>query len=155
MTDIDNATVPSHHPCYDCRRHLENIIMRVCGEPIRVLTTPPPPHPTPTPHPTNISKAMYADLFYMHVIHMHTFFSRTPTCSTRHAYAYLFQPYTDLFYMLYICIPFLANSRGQRRRSRCVWEVQLPPGLHRPATRADVCVCVHPHPDTTARSDIT
>ena len=47
----------------------------------------------------------------LHAMHMHTFFSRTPTCSTCHTYAYLFQAYTDLFYMLYICIPFSAGSR--------------------------------------------
>ena len=68
---------------------------------------------------------LYTDLLYMlcicipfsavrrpvlHVIHMHTFFRRTPTCSTCYTYAYPFQPEADLFYMSYrVCISFFSQ----------------------------------------------
>ena len=191
--------------------------MRLCREQIRVLTTLPPPPPTipptplspPPPHPTHSRKTMlqscldvcymkykcilflpYADLFYMHVIHMHTFFSRTqtrshvkhmyiffsssPSCSTRHTYAYRFQPYIDLFCMLYICLNFFSHTPTCSTRHTYAYLFQpvaeVKEGVAGVCERCFRCsypqvftvqqhvqmsVCVHPHPDNTARSDIT
>ena len=99
-------------------------------------------------------------------------FSRTPTCSTRHTYAYLFQPYADLFYTSYICIHF---SRTLTCTARHTYAYLFQPVAEVKEGVAGLCercvrcsypqvftvqqhvqmsVCVHPHPDTTARSDI-
>ena len=89
--------------------------IRVLTTPPPLSPPDPPPHHTHihththTLHPTNISKTVlqscldmcymtyicipfqpYADLFYMHVMHMHTFFSRKQTCSACQTYAYCF-----------------------------------------------------------------
>ena len=125
----------------------------------------------------------------LHVIHMHTFFSRTATCITRHAYAYLFQPYTDLFYTSYICIPFSTIHRPvlhvihmhtffnhtltYSTRHTHAYLFQPPaevkegvagvcercvrcsyPQVFTVQQHVQMSVCVHLHPDTTARSDI-
>ena len=147
----------------------------------------------------------------MHVVHMHTFFSRAPTCSTcmlcicipfsavyrpvLHAcytYAYLFsRTPTCSTCMLYICIPFSAVHRPVlhacctyaylfSRTATCSTrhtyaylfqpEAEVKEGVAGVCERCARCsypqvftvqqhvqmsVCVHPHPDTTARSDLT
>ena len=147
---------------------LRIVCMRLCREPIRVLTTlppptPPPPHPhthTHTLHPTHSSKTMLQsclDLFYMsyicipfsavhrpvlHVIqYAYLFFSHTPTCATRHTYAYLFQPEAEV----------KDGVAGVCERCvRCSY-----PQVFTVQQHVQMSVCVHPHPDTTARFDLT
>ena len=179
---------------------LRIVCMRLCGEPIRVLTTLPPPPPTHThtdthththspPHTrqccrvvsTCATRHTYTYFFsgtlscstcvlcicipffspavhrpVLHVIHMHTFFShmstcstcctyaylysRTPTCSTRHTHAYLFQPPAEV----------KEGVAGLCERCvRCSY-----PQVFTVQQHVQMSVCVHPHPDTTARSDI-
>ena len=140
------------------------VCMRLCGEQIRVLTTPPPPPPhththTHTLHPTHISKTMLQsclDLCYMTYICIFSvvrrpvlhagctyayLLSRTVTCSTRHTYAYLFQPEAEV----------KEGVAGVCKRCvRCSY-----PQVFTVQQHVQMSVCVHPHPDTTARSDIT
>ena len=76
----------------------------------------------------------------LHVIHMHTFFSRTVTCSTRHTYTYLFQPEAEVKEgVAWVCERCVRYSYPQ------VFTVQQ---------HVQMSVCVHHHPDTTARFDI-
>ena len=72
---------------------------------------------------------------------MHTFFSHTLTCSTRHTYAYLFQPEAEVEEgVAGVCETFAKTTLTQ------VFTVQQ---------HVQMSACVHHHPDTTARSDIT
>ena len=76
----------------------------------------------------------------LHVIHMYIFFSSSPRCSTRHTYAYLFQPEAEVKEgVAAVCERCVRYSYPQ------VFTVQQ---------HVQMSVCVHPHPDTTARSDI-
>ena len=76
----------------------------------------------------------------LHVIHMHTFFSRTVIYSTLHTYAYLFQPEAEVKEgVAGVCERCVRYSYPQ------VFTVQQ---------HVQMSVCVHPHPDNTARSDI-
>ena len=141
------------------------VCMRLCGEQIRVLTTLPPPPPTHThthshkhspPHRHQQDNAAELSRPVLHDIHMHTFsvvrrpvlhacyayaylFSRTVTCSTRHTYAYLFQPEAEVKEgVAGVCERCVRYSYPQ------VFTVQQ---------QVQMSVCVHRHPDTTARSD--
>ena len=127
---------------------LRIVCMRLCGEPIRVLTTlplPPPPPPPATTHspPHTHQQDNSAELSrpVLHDIHMHTFsvvrrpvlhacytyaylFSRTVTCSACHTYAYLFQPEAEVKEgVAGVC-------------ERCV-RCSYPQVFTRPATRAE------------------
>ena len=140
---------------------LRIVCMRLCREQIRVLTTlpPPPPH-THThspPHTQQQDNAAELSRPVLHHIHMHTFsavhrpvlhacytyaylFSRTVTCSTRHTYAYLFQPPADV----------KEGVAGVCERCvRCSY-----PQVFTVQQHVQMSVCVHPHPDTTAHTDI-
>ena len=76
----------------------------------------------------------------LHVIHMHTFFNHTLTYSTRHTHAYLFQPPAEV----------KDGVAGVCERCvRCSY-----PQVFTVQQHVQMSVCVHPHPDTTARSDI-
>ena len=149
--------------------------MRLCREQIRVLTTlpPPPTHththtqfpPPPPPHTHTLSTQHTAARQCCRVV---------STCSTCHTYAYRFQPYTDLFYMLYICIPFFSHTPTCATRHTYAYlfqpEAEVKDGVAGVCERCARCsypqvftvqqhvqmsVCVHPHPDTTARFDLT
>ena len=184
MTDTHNATVPPHRPCYDCRRHLENSMREIMrGTSYGANnTTPPPPHThTHThshtrspPHTHQQDNAAELSRPVLHDIHMHIFsrtptcstcllyicipfsvvrrpvlhagctyaylLSRTVTCSTRHTYAYLFQPEAEV----------KEGVAGVCERCvRCSY-----PQVFTVQQHVQMSVCVHPHPDTTARSDI-
>ena len=157
---------------------LRIVCMRLCREPIKVVTTLPPPHTHTHTHSHTHTHTLTHTLTHthspphkhvqdnaaelsrpvLHDIHMHTFsvvrrpvlhagctyaylLSRTVTCSTRHTYAYLFQPEAEV----------KEGVAGVCERCvRCSY-----PQVFTVQQHVQMSVCAHPHPDTTARSDIT
>ena len=126
---------------------LRIVCMRLCGEPIKVVTTlPPPPPNTHThthfpPHKHVQDNAAELSRPVLHDIHMHTFsVVRRPVLHACYTYAYLFQPEAEV----------KEGVAGLCERCvRCSY-----PQVFTVQQHVQMSVCVHPHPDTTARFDI-